>query len=248
MKYLRIIPSLLLFKKKLVKGVKFSNHKIAGNPSTTILSLENQGADEIILLDIEAYRNNNYNIDYDFLKSITQETTTPITYGGGVDTVKKGLDVIKSGFEKVYLNRILLKKPRIIKELSENIGSQAIVAGVNLTKEGSKYKIFEDVDNKYDLFDYINLIQELGAGEIKITFVDLEGTCAGLDISFIQKLLKIINISNIFEGGIGDLKHLKNAFENKIDAVALGTLIIFKDYNIVKIKKYLDNEGFRIRI
>ena len=158
---------------------------------------------------------------------------------GGIDTVKKGVDVIRSGFEKIYLNRILLKNPKILRELSINLGSQAIVAGINLTKKDESYKIYEDKNNKYELIDYINLIQEMGIGEIKITFVDYEGTKKGFDINFLKKLSEYIKVSSIYEGGIGSLDHLNDAFSNGASAIALGTMITFKDYNIIKIKKIL---------
>ena len=248
MKYLRVIPSLLLSQNKLVKGVKFSNHKIAGSPETTITSLESQGADEIILIDIDSYRNKDHKIDLNYLKEITNNCQTPITYGGGIDTVKKGVDVIKSGFEKIYLNRILLKNPKILREFSNNLGSQAIVAGINLTKKDERYKIYEDKNNKYELIDYINLIQEMGIGEIKITFVDYEGTKKGFDINFLKKLSEYIKVSSIYEGGIGSLDHLNDAFSNGASAIALGTMITFKDYNIIKIKKFLKNQGYKIRV
>ena len=121
-----------------------------------------------------------------------------------------------------------------MREFSNNLGSQAIVAGINLTKKDERYKIYEDKNNKYELIDYINLIQEMGIGEIKITFVDYEGTKKGFDINFLKKLSEYIKVSSIYEGGIGSLDHLNDAFSNGASAIALGTMITFKDYNIIK--------------
>ena len=98
------------------------------------------------------------------------------------------------------------------------------------------------------MFDYLKKVQNLGAGEIKITFVEREGKKLGLDLEICKTILKFLSVPCIFEGGIGSLEDIKNAFMNNVNAVGLGTMLIFSDYNIVKIKKYLLNENFKIRI
>ena len=247
MAYLRIIPSLLLSKKKLVKGVQFKNHKIAGGPNSTILAYDSQGADEISLIDIDTYHSHK-EPDYETLNKISESCSTPITFGGGITNLDIALKVIRSGAEKVYLNRAVLKNQDILKELSKKIGSQAIVVGINLIKKEKKFKIYEAEGSNYDLFDYLNKVQKLGAGEIKITFAEREGKKLGLDLEICKRILKFLSVPCVFEGGIGSLEDIKNAFMNNVNAVGLGTMLIFSDYNIVKIKKYLLNENFKIRI
>ena len=127
-------------------------------------------------------------------------------------------------------------------------GGQAIVIGINLIKFKDSYKIYEDLNNKIDLISYISEIQNLGIGEIKINFVDREGKKEGLDLEFSEKLLKHIRVSCIFEGGIGSLNQIEDAFNKKINAVALGTMITFNDYNIFKIKRYLFNKNYNVRL
>lgn len=246
MSYLRIIPSLLLSKKKLVKGVQFKNHKIAGGPNSTILAFDSQGADEISLIDIDTY-SSNQEPDYETLNKISESCSTPVTFGGGITNLDIALKVIRSGAEKIYLNRAVLKNQNILKDLSKTIGKQAIVVGINLIKKGKKFKIYEKEGSNHDLFDYLNKVQMLGAGEIKITFVEREGKKLGLDLEICRRILNCLSIPCVFEGGIGSLDDIKNAFVNNINAVSLGTMLIFSDYNIVKIKKYLINENFKIR-
>jgi cyclase len=248
MSFLRIIPSLLLSNKKLVKGIGFANHKSAGNPITTTLAFENQGADEISIIDIDCYKHENLEPDYDTIKEIARFSTTPITFGGGVKSLSIAKKVIRAGAEKVYLNRSILKKRDIITDLLKYFGGQAIVVGINIFKVNNKYKIYEDNDGYINIEKYLIEIQKMGIGEIKIMFVDREGRGIGLDAEYCKYLNKLIHISCIYEGGVGSLGHLEDAFDSGIQAVSLGTMLIFNDYNIVKIKSHLLNKGYNVRL
>lgn len=246
MDYIRIIPSLILSEKKLVKGVKFTNHRIAGNPVSTIKALESQKADEILLVDIDSYKKKRNGPDLLTLESITKEMNTPLTFGGGIDSFEIAKKVIKLGVEKIYLNRSVLYNEINIKKLVEHFGGQAIVIGLNLININGQLLIYEKQDE--NLFDYIKKIQDLGVGEFKITFVDREGTNLGPDLNNCKILKEIVNISTIFEGGIGKLDHLSQLVENGINSIALGSMIIFSDYNIFKIKTYLKNINYLVRM
>ncbi len=248
MSFLRIIPSLLLSKKKFVKGMQFKNHKIAGWPNSTITAFDSQGADEIQMIDIDTYEIDHIEPDFEVLKKIAENCSTPITFGGGIINLDLALKAIRSGAEKIYVNRQILKNIHFLKNLSETIGSQAIVVGINIIRTGNEYRIYEREGEKINLFKYLENIQSSGAGEIKITIVDREGKKSGLDIDICKKINNVLSIPCIFEGGIGSLDDLKTAFLNDIKAVSLGTMLIFSDYNIVKIKRYLFNENFNVRI
>jgi len=248
MKYLRIIPSLLLSNGKLVKGCSFKNHKNAGSPASTVVALDSQGADEIFLLDIDSYISNKKEPDLETLKKVSKISSTPITFGGGINNHEIAKKVLRSGAEKIYLNRAVIKNKNIIKELVSHFGGQAVVIGINLTEYKNSYKIYEDKNNIINLIDYIREIQNLGIGEIKITYVDREGSKKGLDLKFSKYIHKFVRVSSIFEGGIGNLSQLEECFKNDIKAVALGSMITFSDYNIVKIKRYLFNKNYEIRL
>ena len=248
MKYLRLIPSLLLSNGKLVKGCNFKNHRNAGSPASTVVALDSQGADEICLLDIDSYISNKKEPDLETLKKVSKISSTPITFGGGINNIEIAKKVLRSGAEKIYLNRTIIKNKKIIKELVLHLGGQAIVVGINLIEYKNSYKIYEDKNNSIDIINYINEIQNLGVGEIKITYVNREGSKKGLDLKFSKYLLKFVRVSSIFEGGIGDLNQIEECFKNNIEAVALGTMITFSDYNIVKIKRHLFNKSYDIRL
>ena len=243
----RIIPSLLLSNKKLVKGKKFSNYINAGSPVTTISALENQNADEILLIDLDAYKLKT-EPDINTLKKIAEISSTPITFGGGVDNFKLSKRILTNGADKVYINTALFNNKDLIDEIALCFGNQSIVGGINLIKKNNNYILAEDKSQKINPIHYAKELENRGIGELKVTYVNLEGTKLGLELDYSKKILNEMNIPVIFEGGIGKLEHLLECYKINISSVALGTLIIFSDYHIIKIKQYLKNENCVVRI
>ena len=212
LKYIRIIASLLTSNNKLVKGQKFENFKSAGSPVTTIAVYESQKIDEIILIDLDSYKNKVKEPNFKLLKKISETSSTPITFGGGIKTFKQVQDAFKSGADKIYLNSVLFQNLDIMKQTIEMYGSQSIVAGLNLKLKNKNYYLLEDTNLIINPFEYAAKLEKLGAGELKFTFVDLEGTKKGIDLVYAKKIKENINIPCIFEGGIGNLNHLKDFF------------------------------------
>ncbi len=244
---IRIIPSLLLYNNTLVKGVKFSNYKNAGNPVTTVLGYQGQKADEIFLINLNNYkREGEFNLDG--LKKISKVCNTPITFGGSIDNFEKVNQIFLSGADKIYISKYFFKNIKFIDKISNVYGSQSIVGGLNLIKNNEEYKLLDDESKKINPLDHLKKLIDNGIGEIKITFVDLEGSNMGLDLKYIEKILHVSNLPTIFEGGIGNLLDLKKAASLGVDSFSIGTFLTFRDYNIIKIKQYLKNEGFEIRL
>ena len=236
----RIIPSLLISKGRLVKGKKFSNHKDVGNPATTSIALSSQNADELLVCDLDSYLNTSTKPDFKTLEKISKSIMTPLTFGGGVNTFEKAKQAFACGADKVFLNSILFTKTKLIEQIAQIYGSQSVMVGINVIKENNKLKILNNPKiNVYKWFDYL---QEQRIGEIKITFVNLEGTGKGLDIIECKKFLKRSRLPLIFEGGLGNLDQIILALKNNIQSISLGTMINFSDYNIVKIKQFIHNQ------
>ena len=248
MNYIRIIPSLLLKNNKLVKGKNFKNHKNAGHPKTTINSLSYQGADEISILNIDDNLKLNDQINLQSIQSFSANSTVPLTFGGGINDIKTATSIIKSGFEKIYISRGIFKNKNLIKNLVNNFGGQSIVGGINILKQNHKYMILNSKEENQDIINFIKFLETQGLGEIKITFVDREGSKSGLDLNFCKLILKNTSLPCIFEGGIGNLNQIKDAIEIGVKAIGLGTLITYGDYNIIKIKSYLKNYNFNVRL
>tara|TARA_B110000971_G_scaffold220321_1_gene263601 strand:+ start:5070 stop:5801 length:732 start_codon:yes stop_codon:yes gene_type:complete len=242
MTYLRIIPSLLLKNKKLIKGVKFKNHIIAGNPKTTIQTFDSQKSDEIFLIDFDAYKNSRP--DFEELKKITATINTPLTFGGGLNSIENIKLAFLNGADKVYISSAIQNNDKIIQDVSLIYGNQSIVGGINLMTDSNNFFM---LNYDIDPISFAKKLVDLGVGEIKITFVNLEGSRRGFNLSICEKFLKNIKIPIIFEGGIGSLEDIEKAANAGVQNIALGTLLIFSDYNIFKIKQHLSNKGYKIR-
>tara|TARA_B110000305_G_C19238247_1_gene538585 strand:- start:61 stop:807 length:747 start_codon:yes stop_codon:yes gene_type:complete len=248
MSYLRIIPSLLISNGKLVKGINFKNFKNAGSPVTTVAALDSQKADEIFIVDIDCYNKKKLEPNFELLKKIAEINSTPITFGGGIKNIIMAKKAFSSGADKIFLNSIIFNDEKIIKKIALQYGSQSIVAGMNIINKNGKYSLMEDNSNTINPIEYAKRLEKLGAGELKVIFVNLEGTKKGVDISYSQKINHNVKIPCIFEGGIGNLDQLDIFFRSGLTSIGLGSLITFSDYNIVKIKHHLINKNFNVRI
>ncbi len=246
MSFIRIIPSLLLSKKKLVKGKNFTNHINAGYPSSTCLALEGQKCDEIFLIDLDSYKSNK-DPDFDSLNEISKNISTPITFGGGIKNIKQVIRAFKSGTDKIYLCQILFKEKEIINKIKKIYGSQSIVAGVNIITHNEKNYLLEDRKKKIDILDHINSLMKFGVGEIKITFVNNEGNEKGMNLELSKRIIANIDLPIIFEGGLGNVEQIIDMIKIGANSFAIGSMITFKDYNIFKIKQHLFNKGYKVR-
>jgi len=248
MSYLRIIPSLLISNGKLVKGINFKNFKNAGSPVTTVSALDSQKADEIFIVDTDCYNKKKLEPDYELLKKIAEINSTPITFGGGIKNLIMAKKAFSSGADKIFLNSIIFSDEEIIETIALQYGNQAVVAGMNIINKNGKYFLMEDNSKAINPIEYAKKLQKLGAGELKIIFVNLEGTKKGIDIDYSKKINESVNIPCIFEGGIGNLDQLDLFFKSGLTSVGLGSLITFSDNNIIKIKQHLLNKNFNVRI
>ncbi len=241
---IRLIPSLLLCDGKLIKGKKFSNHTNVGRPEKTLKALEDQGADELILIDYNAYKKQE-SFDIKTLDNIVKNLSTPLTLGGGIKSFNDAKILFDNGADKIYLSGSVFKNIELLEEIATKYGSQSIVVGLNLIKKNNFYRILEN--NKDALQTLSELSKNTNIGEIKITFVDNEGMGNGMDIDFIKKILKVSDKEIIFEGGIGSIHDIVNFLNTSAKNLALGKILFFSENNLIKIKQSLINNKFNIR-
>jgi cyclase len=246
-KNIRIIPSLLLKKGRFVKGIHFQNHIDAGDPVKTCVAHNSQFADELIIVDLDAYENNSCpNIT--LLEKIISEINTPVAFGGNIDTLEIAEKIIRSGADKLLINSNLSNE-KLIKNISLMFGRQAIVACIDLIKVKEEYKIYiRGKILEISFAEYFKNILKKEIGEIKITFVNLEGSRKGIDIDFAKKLLSISDVPIIFEGGLSSLIDIEKTISAGIEAIALGSMLVFSDNNIFKIKQFLQNRNIPVRL
>jgi len=227
----RIIPTLLIEDKNLVKTTKFKNKKYIGDPLNAIKIFNEKFVDELIILDINQNKKDQ-KIDYKFLQDLFSECFVPVTYGGGISTLTQADKILKLGVEKICLNSAVLENKNIIKEFAKNFGSQSIVISIDIKKDlFNKFIIFNNKLNRFEkkinLNDYLVELEDLGAGEILINSINQDGTMNGMDDDLIKKTKKEVNLPVIYCGGVGSTLDIKNAFEHNISAVAVGSFFVF---------------------
>ncbi|MBO6782203.1 MAG: imidazole glycerol phosphate synthase subunit HisF [Alphaproteobacteria bacterium] len=247
----RLIPSLLLREGRLVKGRAFAEHRDAGNPATTARAHNAQGADEIIVLDIDASRDRRPP-DLDTVAVVAAETQIPLTVGGGVDSVDMARACLGAGADKICLTSTARQRPELISEIARLCGRQAVVLGIDIETgaDGSR-KLYDHRTGSADgATDWRHWLAEgvtRGAGEIRLMAVDREGTRTGFDTALFHDARAYVNVPIILEGGAGTLDQLTDAMEAGVDSLALGTMLVFSDNNIVKLKRVLANAGQPMR-
>ncbi len=214
----RIIASLLLKNGRLVKGRQCKDHRDAGNPVTTIRALCNQGADEIILLDIAEDAPH-----WDVLESVADVCTVPLTFGGGLQSTDDIKRAFRGGADKVFLP---IHKRALIEATVLRCGRQSVVVGVDV-QPGQPLPCQEGCEHR-------------------VLSIDAEGRRTGMDETVVARWQP--NTPLILEGGAGNLSHIAEAFRAGADAVALGTMLTFGDNNILKIKRHLKQQGFAVRV
>jgi cyclase len=226
----RIIPVLLLKDDGLVKTLNFSNSKYIGDPINVVKIFSEKEADEIIILDILASLNNK--INFNLLSKIFGECFTPITYGGGINSLDDAKKIVSIGAEKICVQSCFFDNKKIIEEIINHLGSQAVVLSIDIKKDiFGNYKIWNYKTKKFykefDLIETANRAIELGVGEIIFTDVDKEGTMEGTNKNLLKEICKITKIPIIFNGGIKDINDIKSSFNIGIDALGVSSYFVF---------------------
>lgn len=246
----RLIPSLLLKGGRLVKGTRYRDHRDAGNPNTTARAHNAQGADELILLDIDASREGR-GPDLEAIRTVARECYMPLTFGGGIRSVEDARACMDAGADKLCLTTTALDDPDLITRLARVFGSQAVVLGVDVTGDATHPILFDHRTRMtvpdMDPIEWMRRGVDLGAGEIRLMAVDREGTREGMDTALLKLVRGAVSVPVIAEGGAGDLDHLAAAMTAGADGIAVGTMLVFSDNNLVKIKRYLAAAGHDMR-
>ncbi len=228
----RVIPVLLLQNKGLVKTVKFKNPKYVGDPLNAIKIFNEKEVDELIFLDIDASKKG-CEPDYELIKDFASECFMPVCYGGGITHIDQIKKIFTLGIEKVSLNHTALNNNELIRKAVDIYGSQSIVITVDIKKSlMGKYQIYDHVKKKSlktPFLEYIKHIEDLGAGELLVNNVDLDGTQKGYDIDLLKQVVNYVKIPVIACGGAGKLEDFNTAKkEANVSAVAAGSFFVFQ--------------------
>ncbi|MCF8241734.1 MAG: imidazole glycerol phosphate synthase subunit HisF [Melioribacteraceae bacterium] len=247
----RIIPCLDVKDGRVVKGINFINLKDAGSAIELAERYSDEGADELVFLDITATQEKR-NILIDLVKQVAKVIRIPFTVGGGIKSSDEIDEILKAGADKVSLNSSIVKTPGLIDEASKRFGSQAIVAAIDVKKSGDNYKVYVEGGRKETSLDGLSWcieVCERGAGEILLTWMDKDGTRSGYDLEFLKKLGEEVTIPIIASGGAGNMMHFYEAFHKaETDACLAAGLFHYGEMKIGDLKSFLINKGIEIRL
>ena len=226
----RIIPTLLIDDRDLIKTVRFGKRTYLGDPVNAVKIFNRKGIDELSVLDIGATRNNR-EPDYELLKDIASEAFMPLSCGGGIKTFEQIHELLAIGYEKVVLNTSLVRTPELITKAAEQYGSQSIVASIDARRSGNGYKCFiadGTEETKWNPVELAIEAEQLGVGEIVINSIDNDGMMKGYDIELVKSVVDSVNIPVIAIGGAGGIDDLKNVLENgHAHAVSGGSMFVY---------------------
>ena len=252
MKNIRVIARLDVKGSNLVKGIQFEGLKKLGDPAVFAKKYYQDGADEILYIDIVASLYGRNNLVY-ILEETTREVFVPITAGGGIRTVKDVEILLKAGADKVAVNTGCIKNPGLIEEIAITFGSQCLVLSVEAKKnDGGMWEVYYDNGREKSGLDAVSWAIEgarRGAGEILVTSVDKDGTQKGFDLDLIRKISEAVSIPVIAGGGLGKEQDAVDAvIVAKADAVAVASFLHYEQGGIQRIKNFMHAKGISVRI
>ncbi|MEO2069338.1 MAG: imidazole glycerol phosphate synthase subunit HisF [Desulfurobacteriaceae bacterium] len=247
----RIIPCLDVKEGRVVKGINFVNLIDAGDPVENAKVYDEQGADELVFLDITAsYEKRNIMIDV--VKKTAEQVFMPLTVGGGVKSVEDIRNLLNAGADKVSINTAAVKNPNLIYEAAKLFGSQCIVVAIDAKRKGNSWEVYIHggrTPTGINAIEWAKRVVDLGAGEILLTSMDKDGTKSGYDIELTKAIAEAVSVPVIASGGAGTKEHFYEGLtEGKADAVLAASVFHFKEISIPELKKYLKEKGVCVRI
>jgi imidazole glycerol-phosphate synthase subunit HisF len=251
----RIIPCLDVDAGRVVKGVNFVDIRDAGDPVEIARRYNEQGADEITMLDITASHQER-DTTYATVQAIASEVFIPLTVGGGVRKLADILALLNAGADKVSINTAAIVEPQLVHDAAQRFGSQCIVVAIDAKQvadgeHGPRWEIFTHGGRRatgIDAVEWAQRMQELGAGEILLTSMDRDGTRNGFDLALTRAITEAIDLPVIASGGVGTLDHLaEGILKGGADAVLAASIFHFGEFTVGDAKNHLASRGIEVR-
>ena len=246
----RIIPCLDIKNGETVKGVNFLDLKEVGNPVEMAIKYSQQGADELVFLDISATEERRKTL-IPLVRDIAKHINIPFTVGGGINALENVEELLKNGADKITINSASLSNPKLITEVAKRFGSQCMVVAIDTKLVENQNKVFSNggkIETEKELFSWAKEVEYLGAGEILLTSMNTDGTKSGFAIEITKQLAELVNIPVIASGGAGTMQHFEDVFtETKATGALAASIFHFNEIEIPELKNYLKSKNLPIR-
>lgn len=256
----RIIPCLDVDAGNVVKGVNFSDVKIAGDPVFFAKKYTQEGADEIVFLDINASHEGREALKT-VVKEVAKVINIPFTVGGGIRNLHDAREILLSGADKISINTAAVENPELVSQLMGLFGKQCVVVAIDVKRHhlGPSFEMksywFEvriiggRQDTGIEAIEWARKVEKLGAGEILLTSIDKDGTENGYDLELIQAISKAVRIPVIASGGCGSQEHILEVFrKTDVEAALAASIFHYEKATVNSVKQYLNENGINVRI
>jgi len=246
----RIIPCLDVKDGRVVKGVNFLELRDAGDPVEQARFYDEEGADELVFLDITASAEERP-ILLDVVRRTAEVVFIPLTVGGGVRTADDARELLESGADKVTMNTAAVRNPDLVTQTAKRFGSQAVVVAIDARRRGKGWEVVIVGGREptgLDAVMWAQRVEALGAGEILLTSMDRDGTKDGYDVALTRAVSDAVGIPVIASGGCGAVDHFYDAFaEGHADAALAASVFHYREFSIGEVKGYLRRRGINVR-
>ena len=239
----RIIPCLDVKDGRVVKGVNFVSLADAGDIVENARYYHDEGADEIVFLDITASHENR--------KTFACELFIPLTVGGGISSVEDFRTLLLAGADKISVNSAAVRDKTLLSRAADKFGSQCVVCAIDAKRRGDGYTVYLNggrIDTGIDAVEWAAEAERCGAGELLVTSMDADGTKAGFDNDLFAQIVSRVRIPVIASGGGGTMAHFADTFRAGADAALAASLFHYRELRICDLKRYLAGEGVQVRL
>ncbi|MFM8483473.1 MAG: imidazole glycerol phosphate synthase subunit HisF [Actinomycetota bacterium] len=250
MKVARIIPCLDVTSGRVVKGTNFVNLRDAGDPAELAARYDQEGADELVFLDITASSDGRETM-VDVVSRTAEQVFIPLTVGGGIRTLEDTRRMLRAGADKISVNTAAVQRPELISDIAAEFGSQCVVCAIDAKSTPDGFRVFLHggrTPTDLDAREWAERAAMLGAGELLVTSMDRDGTKSGFDVALTRCISEAVDVPVIASGGVGTLDHLvEGIVDGRADAVLAASIFHFGEFTIAEAKKHLVAAGIVVR-
>jgi imidazole glycerol-phosphate synthase subunit HisF len=249
MQSVRIVPCLDVDQGRVVKGVNFVELRDAGDPVALARRYGEEGADELVFLDITASSDDRRTM-VEVVARTADEVFIPLTVGGGVRSLEDARALLRAGADKVAINSAAISRPGIIEEIAATFGAQCVVVAIDVKRSESGFEVYSHGGRRptgIDALGWAAKAERLGAGEILLTSMDRDGTAGGYDLELLRAVGELTSVPIVASGGVGTLEHLLEGARAGADALLAASIFHYGTFSIGEAKAYLEEAGIELR-